>query len=141
MKFRIILIFSAFIILASFLGCSSGNNIKFEIPYEDFFEDQHFTWEANADIGDTIVVTLGSNPTTGFTWPDIAQIGNKEILKQVDHTFIPPENTGIVGSSGKDVWIFKAQKKGMTTISMDYSRPWEGGEKGEWTFKATINVE
>jgi len=78
-----------------------------------------------------VVVTLGSNPTTGIEWPDMAQIGNKEILQQ----------TGVVGASGKDVWTFKALKKGMTTISMDYSRPWETIEKAEWVFKATITVE
>ncbi len=33
---------------------------------------------------------------------------------------------------------FKALKKGSSTIYLEYSRPWEGGEKGEWT--CTVNV-
>ena len=102
---------------------------------------QHFTWVANAEIGYTIMVTLGSNPTTGFTWPDIAQISNQEIVKQTDHKFVSPDQTAVPGASGKDVWTFKALKTGPTTISMDYSQPWADGEKAEWTFIATIIVK
>ena len=45
------------------------------------------------------------------------------------------------GTSGKEVWTFKTLNAGTTEISMDYSRPWEGGEKAEWTFVAAITVE
>ena len=131
MKLKTILMFTAVIIFVSFIACSPTKPISIEISYEDFTEGKYFTWVANADVGDKVVVTLGSNPTAGFEWPDMAQIGNKEILQQ----------TGVVGASGKDVWTFKALKKGTTTISMDYSRPWETIEKAEWVFKATITVE
>jgi len=141
MKLKTILMFTAVIIFVSFIACSPTKPISIEISYEDFTEGKYFTWVANADVGDKVVVTLGSNPTAGFEWPDMAQIGNKEILQQTDHKFVSPEQTGVVGASGKDVWTFKALKKGMTTISMDYSRPWETIEKAEWVFKATITVE
>lgn len=131
----------SFYYLDQLFACSPTKQVSLEIPYDDFIEDEHFNWVANADVGDTVVVTLGSNPTTGFKWPDIAQISNEGILKQTDHKFVSPEQTGVVGASGKDIWMFKAIKKGTTTISMDYSRPGEGGEKGEWTFRATITVE
>ena len=41
----------------------------------------------------TIVITLGSNTTTGFTRPEIAQVSNQDLLKQTDHKYIPPDQT------------------------------------------------
>ncbi|UCC16991.1 MAG: protease inhibitor I42 family protein [Dehalococcoidales bacterium] len=140
MKLKIIPILVAVTILLSLLACSQANSVSLEIPYDDFIVDKHFTWAVNTDIGDTITVTLGSNPTTGFTWPDIAQISNQDIVKQTDHKFISPEKTAVPDSSGKDMWTFKAKKTGTTTISMNYSLPWDGGEKSKWTFIATIIV-
>jgi predicted secreted protein len=62
--------------------------------------------------GVTIVITPGSNPTTGFTWPAIAQVINQDILKYTDHKFIHPGQTGVVGATGQDTWTFKAIWKG-----------------------------
>jgi inhibitor of cysteine peptidase len=145
MKKVIILTCALLIMSLCLMACSKTTEhpkeITYEATYEDFMEGESIKWIANAGIGDTIVVTLGSNPTTGFEWSGAAQISNLEILKQVDHKFAPAEQTGALGTSGKDVWTFKTLKVGTTEISMDYSRPWEGGEKEEWTFVATITVE
>jgi hypothetical protein len=32
-------------------------------------------------------------------------------------------------------------EKGTAQVSMEYSRPWEGGEQGEWTLGLTVIVE
>jgi len=53
---------------------------------------------------------------------------------------VAPE-TSLVGAPGKEVWTFKALKKGTTKIAMEYSQPWEGGEKGGWTFNLTVVVK
>jgi len=45
------------------------------------------------------------------------------------------------GTPGKEVWTFKTLKKGTTEVSMEYSRPWEGGEKAEWTFDLVVTVK
>ena len=141
MKKAMILVGALLVLSLGLLACSSTRQVSREITYEEFMKDQHFSWVADADVGETVVVTLGSNPTTGFKWPDIAQIGNQEILKQTDHRYVSPQQTGVLGASGKDTWTFKALKKGTTIISMDYSRPWESGAKVEWTFVATITVQ
>jgi inhibitor of cysteine peptidase len=120
---------------------SPEKQVSVEISFEDLAKDKHLNRVANVHVGDTIILTLGSNPTTGFTWPDIVKISNEEILKQTDHKFIRLRQLQNIGASGKDIWTFKANKKGTTKISLDYSRPWEGGEKREWTLNATINIE
>jgi inhibitor of cysteine peptidase len=45
------------------------------------------------------------------------------------------------GTAGQEVWTFKAFKTGKSTISIEYSRPWEGGEKAAWTFVLTVLVD
>ena len=145
MKKVIILICALLIMALGLMACYQTTElpkeITYEATYEDFMEGESIKWIANAGVGDTIIVTLGSNPTTGFEWSGAAQISNPEILKQVDHKFAPPEQTGALGTSGKDIWTFKTLKAGTAEISMEYSRPWEGGEKEEWTFVAAITVE
>ncbi|MFC1981753.1 protease inhibitor I42 family protein [Chloroflexota bacterium] len=76
-----------------------------------------------------------TNPTTGFQWEE-AQISNEAVLKQVDRRFISPERgtPPPPGTPGQDVWTFEAIQKRSSTVSIRYSRPWEGVEKGEWTF-------
>jgi hypothetical protein len=61
----------------------------------------HYCWAAIISVGDNIIVTPGSNPTTGFKRSEIVQIQNQDILKQIGHKTINPEQTGIVGAAGK----------------------------------------
>ena len=121
-------------------ACSS-RQAALEITCDHFMEDKHFTWEVEVNAGDSVIVTLCSNPTTGFQWSELAQISNQTVLKQTDHKYEPAEEKNIVGGASQEVWTFKALNKGTTTVSMEYSRPGEGGEKGHWTFVATIIVE
>ena len=92
--------------------------------------------------GSSIKVTLCSNPTTGFQWEE-AQISDGAVLKQVDRQFISPESEPPPppGTPGQDVWTFETIQKGSSTVSIRYSRPWEGGEKGEWTFTLVVTVK
>ena len=126
------------IITIVFAGCS--NSLSFELSYDELMEHKHVTWSTTVDVGDIFQITLGSNPTTGFTWPDIAQISDESIIKQTNHEFIAPDETAVVGISGKNAWTFKALKTGTTTVQMDYSQPWDGGDKSEWSLVATITV-
>jgi len=36
---------------------------------------------------------------------------------------------------------FQTLEPGSSTIYLEYSRPWEGGEKGEWTFTLDVVVK
>lgn len=89
--------------------------------------------------GASLTVTLESNQTTGYSW-ELKQIGDTSILEIVDNKYEAP-NSDLMGASGKEVWNFKALKTGTTTLNMEYSRPWEGGEKGARTFSLTVVVK
>ena len=90
--------------------------------------------------GDTLTLALGSNPTTGFKWTEQTQISDKTIVDQTGHEFVEPA-ANVLGAAGKEVWTYQALKTGTTQISAQYSRPWEGGAKAEWTLDLTVTVK
>ncbi len=144
MKTKLSLLLVAFVLIGGLSACSSGD-VSLEIVCDDFYENQHLTWEVAVDSGALVTATLCSNATTGFEWEETAEIGNPAVLEQVDHEFTAPEEVDgeapPIGSAGKQSWTFKARESGTTTIGFDYSRPWEDGEKGEWTLNATVTVK
>ena len=113
---------------------------EFTVSCDEFTEDAHITREIEITYPGSLIVSLCSNPTTGFQWEEV-KIGDEAVIYQYEHNFVSPEATGVVGAARKDVWTFKSLKAGITTISFDYSRPWEGGEKSEWTLKLTVVVK
>ena len=126
------------------LACApTAKKVAVEVSIDDFTSQNHISKELTVNAGDSFTLTLGSNPTTGFDWPDEPQISDQTVIEQASHEFVPPEETEppITGASGEKVWTFKALKGGTSTISMEYSRPWEGGEKGVWTFTLTVTVK
>ena len=111
-----------------------------EITCEEFSNNNHLTQSLEVQAGETFELKLCSNPTTGFQWSEDSQISDTTVLKQENHEFFGRESelTPPPGTPGQEVWTFKALKQGSSTIYLEYSRPWEGGEKGEWTL--TVNV-
>ena len=100
--------------------------------------------EVEVAVGGSVIVTLESNPTTGFQW-ELAGITDQAVLEKADQEFVSPEaannGTPLVGAPGKEVWTFKALKKGESTISMEYSRPWEKDADPAETFTLTVVVK
>lgn len=109
---------------------------------EDFTSQNHILGELSMKAGDSFSVTLCSNPSTGFQW-ESAVISDPSVLTETSHQYIGPESDPAPppGTPGQDVWTFRALKKGTSTISIYYSRPWEGGEKGVWTFTTAVTVK
>jgi len=147
MKLKLILTCAVVAISLSLLACSPASEpvsqVSLEVSCDDFYEQQHISKEVEVAAGDSFTVTLCSNPTTGFQWSEAAQISDQTVLQQADHKFVSPQSEPPPppGTPGQDVWTFKALKKGESTVSLEYSRPWEGGEKGEWTFVLTVVVK
>jgi inhibitor of cysteine peptidase len=110
-----------------------------KISIDDFTSQKNISKEIAVSAGDSFKVSLESNPTTGFSWPEQAQVNDTAVLKQMNHEYVEPDSE-LMGAPGQEVWTFKALKKGTATISMEYSRTWEGGEKAEWTFVLAVTV-
>ena len=140
MKLEIISILILLPLSLCLVACAPSAGTSIEISCDDFGQQPHMSKQINIATGDTFTVTLCSNATTGFEWSESAQISDQTIVQQTGHEIVAPD-TGLVGAPGKEVWTFKALKNGTSTIALEYSRPWEGGEKGEWTFNLTVTVK
>ena len=91
--------------------------------------------------GQTLVVTLESNPTTGYSWQVVpsddgvlAQVGEAEFEES-------PHDKDLVGVGGVEMLRFQAKKAGQTTLELAYRRPWETSEKPIETFTVQVTVE
>jgi len=91
--------------------------------------------------GQVLVVTLESNPSTGYQWEVVAV--DTAVLQQMGEAeFLPPVSTGkqIVGAGGMERFRFKALKVAESSLKLIYHRPWEKGEEPAGTFLIQIIV-
>jgi predicted secreted protein len=78
-------------------------------------------------LGQMLVVTLESNPTTGYCWELVEEQG--AILKQMGKAEFIPSDTGeppLVGAGGWEIFRFRAVSTGQMNLQLAYHRPWEG---------------
>jgi len=117
--------------------------VSLQVSCDELSSENHTSREAAVSVGDLLEVTLCSNPTTGFQWSETANISDASILQQVRHEFISPQSDPPPppGTPGQEVWVFRALEAGTATVSMEYNRLWQGGEKAVWTFELTVTVE
>jgi inhibitor of cysteine peptidase len=121
-------------------GASLPKEVSVQLTAEEFMANQHIVKAIELPDGGVLTVALGSNPATGFSWPGEAGIKNAAVLQQIDNKLLVPEAKSIIGYPGSHVWIFRALQNGTTTISFEYSQPWEGGQTAEWTFELIVTV-
>ncbi len=111
------------------------------IPIEEFQNQPHIDVVMSTVVGGELTVTLGSNPTTGFQWSEDAEISDESVLKQVSHEFAGPGIDEPPGTSGEEVWTFRALKKGTVTTFLEYSRPWLEEDVDHWTVTITTTIK
>lgn len=141
MKIKLVILGILAVMSLSLLACASAAAAEsVEISIDDFSNQKDISREITVSAGDSFKVSLESNVTTGYSWSEQAQISDAAILEQKDHEYIEPDSD-LMGAAGQEVWTFKALKKGTATISMDYSQPWEGGEKSARTITVTVTVK
>lgn len=124
----LILVFAVFL-----AGC--GFQQKTERTIDKTFSGK----EIEVAVGDSFVVSLDSNPTTGFEWA-LAENSDEDVLQKVDSEF-EAAKTDLIGAGGKELWTFKALKEGTSTISMEYRRSWEEEIEPAETFGLTVVVQ
>ena len=134
----------AFILLASLaagvgMACS-GNSASLSGSGKDVNVDSSYSGkQVELSVGQTLVVTLASNVTTGYSW-SLTDISNSSVISETGNEYIAPETT-LMGAGGNEKWTFKALEKGTSIISMEYSRPWEKDAPPADTFDLTVVVK
>ncbi len=89
--------------------------------------------------GQSLLLTLPSNPTTGFRW--VLRDDADAVLERLGpEVYSNPEDSGLVGSAGLSTWRFKVKQAGAGNLQLTYQRPWETEVAPAKTFDCAIEV-
>ncbi len=88
--------------------------------------------------GEVLVLTLESNPSTGYGWQVQGRDGR--ILRRLEASEWLPDTPGKLGGPGKELLRFAAVGKGKATLNLAYTRPWETAAAPAKTFSLEVNV-
>jgi predicted secreted protein len=87
--------------------------------------------------GESILLSLSTNRTTGYTWTTKVK-GTKKAIKVSEGAYSAPASAdGMVGVPGTTVWSIEALKRGTAVVDIIETSP--GGEVGKVS-KLTIIV-
>lgn len=75
--------------------------------------------------GSPVIITLASNPTTGYRWR-LDGTPDPSIIAFSASEYIHPQD-GRVGAGGTEIWRFNAVGAGKTVVTFAYARAWEEG--------------
>jgi inhibitor of cysteine peptidase len=87
--------------------------------------------------GQVLVVTLESNPTTGYSWEVVGLDG--AFLRQVGEAEFQAQSD-LIGAGGVEILRFEAAATGQVDLKMVYHRPWEKGVEPLQTFAVQVTV-
>jgi inhibitor of cysteine peptidase len=124
---RIIVMFG--LLPTALSACGASNEVKLDAG------DDGSQVELNA--GQTLVVSLEGNPTTGYTW-EAAEL-DEQVFQQVGETEFKPES-GAIGAGGVQTLRFETVNSGQTTLNLVYHRPWEENVEPAETFSIQVVV-
>ncbi|MGB2983557.1 MAG: protease inhibitor I42 family protein [Candidatus Bipolaricaulia bacterium] len=88
--------------------------------------------EAIIRNGDSVMVALLGNPTTGFAWTDVTE-NLFPVLEPIAGTdyFPDPSFAGAVGGGGLFLFRYRAFAIGTQVLRFEYARPWETAEAAQ----------
>lgn len=114
-RFTFVALFTLLVALTLASGCSPQQEVKAGID-----DDGR---EVQFKKGQTLVVTLEANPTTGYTW-EVAEPLDEQVLRQTGEPEFKAESEAL-GAGGVQILRFEAVNAGQTTLKLVYHRPWE----------------
>ena len=90
--------------------------------------------------GQTLTLTLPSNPTTGYRW--LVQDPAASLLRVLSpEVYSNPEDAGLVGAAGQSVWRYQATAAGTGHLLMVLQQPWAPEVKPVQVFDCAISVK
>ncbi|ROL91728.1 protease inhibitor I42 family protein [Pseudomonas chlororaphis] len=90
--------------------------------------------------GQNLILTLPSNPTTGYRWAIQDSAGG--VLRRISpEVYSNPEDSGLVGSAGQSTWRFQAFAAGTGRLLLTYQQPWAPEVAPVKAFDCAISVK
>lgn len=128
---RTAVVMSFLLVLALFSGCGTNGTSLTESDNGK---------QVTLQPGDTLTVTLESNPTTGYSW-QVMELDKAILVQDGDPEYKQsPGSGGLVGAGGTETFRFKAVGSGKTSLELGYMRPWESAPPIE-TFTIQVGIE
>lgn len=92
-------------------------------------------------VGASLVVSLCSNPTTGYRWSE-ASSSDPAVAAVSGWVYEEPsDETGMVGVAGTEHLTLDGLAEGDAVITASYDQPWDGGTKGSWSLELSVSVD
>ncbi len=93
-------------------------------PREVLLTDVDNGNEIEVKKGQSLVISLDSNPTTGYTW-ELVEQPDGQILQQVGEELEFKPESDRIGAGGTQTIRFDVVGVGQTALKIVYHRPWE----------------
>lgn len=90
-------------------------------------------------VGQTLTLSLPSNPSTGYRWRVENPAAN--VLQSLGpEVYSAPEEDDVVGSAGVSTWRYQASSTGDGQLVLIYQQPWAADVAPVQTFDCRIVV-
>jgi len=120
-------------------ACSTPQPVQVSPPEQLPITTSDNGTKVNAFVGQTLVITLEGNPTTGYTWE--IQGLDPTMFLQVGEPQFTSSNPNLVGSGGTQTLTIRVLKPGTATLTLVYHRPFEKGGMPVSTFTVELLVK
>ena len=94
--------------------------------------------DIDLNAGETLIVRLPSNPSTGYNWIVAGEPSPLELQKSTFQK--KSSNSKVVGASGTSVFRLSASSSGISNLTLVYRRSWEYNTPPMKTFSVRVNV-
>jgi inhibitor of cysteine peptidase len=92
--------------------------------------------------GGQLIISLTSNPSTGFGWSVQPPATDKLELQGGAPHYVPPSSTtNLVGAPGTEVFTFVAKATGTAQLTLMYRRPFDVGVAPAKTFTVMVDIK
>ena len=123
---RVIFLFG--LLLTALSACGSSDEVNLDANDNGS--------QVELKTGQTLVISLEGNPTTGYTW-EVDKV-DEGVLRQVGEAEFEPESDA-VGAGGVQILHFEPVSSGQTSLDLVYHRSWED-EQPQETFSIQVTV-
>ncbi|SDN94859.1 protease inhibitor I42 family protein [Pseudomonas jinjuensis] len=89
--------------------------------------------------GQALVLTLPSNPTTGYRW-EVRDAAGAVLRSLSPEVYSNRGDSGVVGEDGESTWRFRVAEAGEAHLRLAYHRPWEPDAAPARVFDCAIKV-
>jgi inhibitor of cysteine peptidase len=92
--------------------------------------------------GQVLVISLASNPTTGYLW-EVQEVDGAILRQEGEAEYVASDSgqTPLAGAGGTETFRFRAEGSGETQLTLVYRRPWEEGVDPLETFSIQASVQ